>query len=234
MDEQSIRPLRLSSGPAPIPRRRFATLWNDARQFELRHRARESWDRLSETRRALLVKFVREELPRISGVTGSEKSFELGITDIETPFVGVIDLVAELDGKKSVVDFKTAGSTYADHEAQLSDQLTAYQLAELEVEQMALCVLVKTKEPKIDWFVSVRDSADLIDYLAKAGYVARDRRASLLQAARHVVLVVRFPAGVFARRAEGIGDFGESKLTVRVNKPARDSACWLFPYFVEM
>jgi hypothetical protein len=32
---------------------------------------------------------------------------------------------------------------------QLSDQLTAYQLAELDAEQMALCVLVKTKEPKI-------------------------------------------------------------------------------------
>ena len=156
------------------PAEAFAKLWSDSRQFELRYSARESWDKLSETGRALLTKFVREELPRISGVTGSEKSFELGIPDIETPFVGVIDLVAELDGKRTVVDFKTSGSTYAEHEAQLSDQLTAYQLAELEAEQMALCVLVKTKEPKIEWHVSARNSADLIDYLAKAGYVARE------------------------------------------------------------
>jgi hypothetical protein len=41
-------------------------------------------------------------------------------------------------------------------------------------QQMALCVLVKTKEPKIEWHVSARNSADLIDYLAKAGYVSGD------------------------------------------------------------
>jgi hypothetical protein len=38
---------------------------------------------------------------------------------------------------------------------------------------MALCVLVKTKEPKIEWHVSARNPDDLMDYLAKAGYVAR-------------------------------------------------------------
>jgi hypothetical protein len=36
------------------------------------------------------------------------------------------------------------------------------------------CVLVKTKEPKIEWHVSQRNPTDLIDYLANAGYVARE------------------------------------------------------------
>src|SRR5437764_13086347 len=35
----------------------------------------------------------------------------------------------------SVIDFKTSGSSYADHEAKLSDQLTAYQIAEPEAER---------------------------------------------------------------------------------------------------
>jgi CRISPR/Cas system-associated exonuclease Cas4 (RecB family) len=156
------------------PANSFESLWKEASQTELRYSGRESWERLNDTGRALLKKFVAEELSRIGKVSGTEKAFELGFTEFETPFIGVIDLVAELDGKRTVVDFKTSGSTYAEHEAQLSDQLTAYQLAEPDTEQMALCVLVKTKEPKIEWHVSERNPADLIDYLAKAGYVARE------------------------------------------------------------
>jgi len=111
-------------------------------------------------------------------VTGTERAFELGITGIDRPFIGVVDLVAELDGKPTVTDFKTSASSYAEHEVRLSDQLTAYQLAEPQAEQMALCVLVKTKEPKIEWHVSQRDPDDLLDYLGKAGYVAREIAAS--------------------------------------------------------
>jgi hypothetical protein len=53
--------------------------------------------------------------------------------------MGVIDLVATLHRKSTVVDFKTSGSAYGNHEAILSDQLSAYQLAEPEAEQ-AECV----------------------------------------------------------------------------------------------
>ncbi len=73
-----------------------------------------------------------------------------------------------------MTDFKTSASSYAEHEVKLSDQLTAYQLAEPQAVQMALCVLVKTKEPKIEWHVSERNSDDLLGYLAKAGYVAHE------------------------------------------------------------
>lgn len=156
------------------PAASFATFWKEAGEVDLRYGARESWERLSESGASLLTKFVAEEVPRIASVSGTEKSFELGITDIDTPFVGVIDLIAEMDGKRTVIDFKTSASSYAEHEVKLSDQLTAYQLAEPEAERMALCVLVKTKEPKIEWHVSERNPADLIDYLAKAGHVARE------------------------------------------------------------
>lgn len=152
----------------------FTTFWKEAGQVDLRYGVRESWDRLNATGAALLGKFVAEELPRIASVSGTEKSFELGISEIDRPFVGVIDLIAEIDGKRTVIDFKTAASSYAEHEVKLSDQLTAYQLAEPEAERMALCVLVKTKDPKIEWHVSERNPADLVEYLAKAGHVARE------------------------------------------------------------
>ena len=72
---------------------------------------------LNETGRALLTKFVAEELSRIGKVTAAEKPFELGITGIATPFIGVVDLVAEVDAKRTVLDFKTSGSSYAEHVA---------------------------------------------------------------------------------------------------------------------
>ena len=56
----------------------------------------------------------------------------------------------------------------------LSDQLTAYQLAEPDVEQTALCVLVKTKEPKIAWHLAKRSGEDLAEFLAKADIVGHD------------------------------------------------------------
>jgi len=49
---------------------------------------------------------VAEELSRISKATASEKAFELGITGIEGPFIGVVDPVAKLDGKPTVTDFE--------------------------------------------------------------------------------------------------------------------------------
>src|SRR6266516_2931987 len=58
--------------------------------------------------------------------------------------------------------------------AVLSDQLTAYQLAEPDAEQTALCVFVKTKEPKIEWHVAARSGDDLAEFLAKADIVGHD------------------------------------------------------------
>jgi hypothetical protein len=43
-----------------------------------------------------------------------------------------------------------------------------------EAQQVALCVLVKTKEPRIEWHVSKRDAGHLAEYLAKVRIVAED------------------------------------------------------------
>lgn len=88
--------------------------------------------------------------------------FELNITTLELPLVGVIDLVADFDKKPTVVDLKTASTAYQKHEVALSDQLTAYPLAEPDASQSAPCLLVKTKEPRIECAATSREvAADL-------------------------------------------------------------------------
>ncbi|MEK7795669.1 MAG: PD-(D/E)XK nuclease family protein [Candidatus Hydrogenedentota bacterium] len=152
----------------------FVRLWNDYEKQELHFAYRESWKTLRERGELLLRKFQDEELPRITSVEACEDRFELRTTNLDVPFVGVIDLVARLDDRTTIVDFKTAGSKYAEHEVVLNDQLTAYQLAKPDAKQAALCVFVKTKEPRIDWYVSKRTGAQVAEYLTKVKLVSQD------------------------------------------------------------
>lgn len=152
----------------------FQKAWREAKHIELTYSKKESWEKLRDSGPALIGKFLQEELPKLQNVRASEKVFTLNITSLDLPFIGVIDLLADLEGKRTVVDFKTSGSAYEDHEVVLSDQLTSYQLAEPEAEQAALCVLIKTKEPKIEWHVAKRTGDQLTEFLAKANLVARE------------------------------------------------------------
>src|SRR5215831_15489076 len=155
----------------------FLRTWRELKEVKLTYGKKQTWENLQSSGQRLLQKFVNEELPRISHVRAVEKKFELNITGFDLPFIGIIDLVAEVDSKNTVADFKTAASDYEDHEAPLSDQLTAYQLAEPEAEQVGLWVLIKTKEPKIEWYPSNRSPEQLVEYISKVGYLAREIRA---------------------------------------------------------
>lgn len=152
----------------------FVQHWGEVKAVPLRYSARETWDGLLERGKTLLTKFVSEELPKLERVVASEKAFELSVTSLKLPLVGIIDLLAEIGGELTVVDFKTSGASYDDHEAPLSDQLTAYHLAEPEARQNAFCVLVKTKEPRIEWHFSRRTGVQLTEFLAKVEHVAQD------------------------------------------------------------
>lgn len=156
------------------PHWHFAQEWQNVRNLARRYGARESWEKLDQVSTGLLARFLEQEVPRLRNIRSVEAPFELSLGGLDLPFVGIIDLVADLDGTRTVVDFKTASSTMDAHEASLSDQLSAYQLAEPEAEQAALCVLVKTKEHKIEWHLTARTGDQLRKYLSKVGLVARD------------------------------------------------------------
>jgi hypothetical protein len=155
------------------PVKDFINSWGEIRNMDVTYSARESWERLQECGQGLIHKFVEEELHHFGEIESVELDFRLTITSLELPLVGIIDLVAEVDGKPTVVDFKTSASVYQPYEVMLSDQLTAYQFAVPGAEQAALCVLVKTKEPKIEWQFSRRGGEHLTEYLFKAEYLAQ-------------------------------------------------------------
>ncbi len=156
------------------PIKTFELIWREAKDYDLDYGQRDSWEKLATIGQRLLEKFLMSEVGRIQNVSAAEKVFELRITSLDMPLVGIIDLVAVLDGKRTVIDFKTSASGFEEHEAILSDQLTAYHLAEPQAEQTALCVFVKTKEPKIEWHVANRNGDQLMEFIAKTEYVARE------------------------------------------------------------
>jgi len=150
----------------------FRRAWGNLKNVELRYSSRESWDDLYAKGENLLKKFLAEEAPRIEKLFGIERDFKLMVASLDLPFVGIVDLVAQVDGQFTVVDFKTAASDYEDHEVVLSDQLTAYFLGEPEARQVALCVLVKTKEPRIEWHFGKRNASQVAEYLTKVRIIS--------------------------------------------------------------
>ena len=156
------------------PVEHFVRDWQNLKDVELRYKKRESWEDFNAKGGKLLTKFLAEEAPKIRQARGMERKFELRVTALDAPFLGIIDLVGQVDDRLTVIDFKTAGSDYEEHEAALSDQLTAYALAEPEAQQVALCVLVKTKEPRIEWHFAKRSADALAEYLEKVRLVSDD------------------------------------------------------------
>lgn len=116
------------------PRTTFLTEWQNLKGVELDYGKRESWESLKDKGEALLGKFLKEEASKIRKVVGIEKKFEIAVTSLDRPFVGIVDLVSEVGGQTTIVDFKTANADYEEHVVALSDQLTAYFLGEPEAE----------------------------------------------------------------------------------------------------
>jgi len=150
----------------------FRKEWEALKGIELKYSRKETWETLAKKGERLLEKFCREEASKIAKVFSVEAVFELGLSTLDLPFIGIIDLIAEMQGKRALVEFKTAVTDYEEYEVALADQLTAYQLAEPDVEQVAVCVFVKTKKPRIEWHVTQRTPEQIIEYLGKVEHVA--------------------------------------------------------------
>src|SRR5262249_366664 len=90
----------------------FLRTWMQLKEDKLHYGKKQTWEKLQASGEGLLKKFVNEEFSRISQVKAVEKTFELNISGLELPFIGIIDLVAEVENKNTVADFKTAASDY--------------------------------------------------------------------------------------------------------------------------
>jgi hypothetical protein len=85
----------------------------------------------------------------------------------EHRFVGTLDLIAELDGKRTIVDIKTSNRVYAEHWLQLA----AYQIAAeeedgVEVAQRVILHLPKVPGKKAKAHASVEHETDREAFLA--------------------------------------------------------------------
>jgi hypothetical protein len=90
-------------------------------------------------------------------------------------------------------------------------------------------VLVKTKEPKPELHVNDRNTDDLLDYLAKAGHVAREIAPGRFYKRLGMWCAwCDFLPMCLRDVRKGSGDFGETALTVQVSKPARKLRSGLF------
>jgi PD-(D/E)XK nuclease superfamily len=157
----------------------FDKEWQVIREVELRYSKRISWQSLAETGKQLLEKFVREETQKITKVIAVEQAFEFYLSGLDLPFVTILDLVAEVNRKKTLVEFKTAAADFERFEVELMDQATAYHLADPEIEQVGVCVLVKTKKPAIRWHFTRRSPDQVVEYLDKVDAVAGAIRSAI-------------------------------------------------------
>lgn len=151
----------------------FKTEWSHRQDRNIGYGMRNSWEELNRRGQLLMETFVEQELDRVDHVEEVETAFEIRVSNVREPFVGVIDLVAHLDGEKTLIDFKTAGAKYQPFEACLSDQLTAYSLAQPSCNHCGFCVLIKTKEPRIEWHLTERNGAHATSYLRKVELIGR-------------------------------------------------------------
>jgi hypothetical protein len=113
--------------------------------------------------RAGVIAFLEWELEANPTYLASERK----VMSREHRFVGTLDLIAELDGKRTIVDIKTSNRVYAEHWLQLA----AYQIAAeeedgVEVAQRVILHLPKVPGKKAKAHASVEHETDREAFLA--------------------------------------------------------------------
>ncbi|MFH0796989.1 MAG: PD-(D/E)XK nuclease family protein [Candidatus Omnitrophota bacterium] len=98
-------------------------------------------------------------------VVAVEKAYQTELAD-GTIFKGKIDLIYD-DGKGNVVlDWKTANGFFQDSRPDLDDQLTAYSMLS-GIGRVGYGILLKKKEPEVNFVFAVRNTEDYLDYQVK-------------------------------------------------------------------
>ncbi|MFZ5875420.1 MAG: PD-(D/E)XK nuclease family protein [Nitrospirota bacterium] len=156
----------------------FGEVWDALKDAPVAWGKRHTWEALGNMGRALLARFVKEERPRFSEVRPEGVQPPL-VADLGgVTFIGYPDLYARVDGLRTLVDFKTAQASYDAEEVRLNEQLTAYwwllQANGIPVDRVAFCVLLKLKEPRIEWHFATRTTEEVAEYRDKLALVASD------------------------------------------------------------
>ncbi len=143
--------------------------WNE-REGELRIVFRNGEDREEQIARgiALIEAYLQEPPPQ--NIIGIEQEILAPIHNsrgeyLETPLLAVLDLITEGHEELTVCEFKTSGRSYSEMEVETSLQPTCYVNAVQEIVGVTpiveYTVLIKTKTPRVQRLITVRDDQDL-------------------------------------------------------------------------
>lgn len=117
---------------------------------------------------ALIEAYLQEPPPQ--NIIGIEQEILAPIHNsrgeyLETPLLAVLDLITEGHEELTVCEFKTSGRSYSEMEVETSLQPTCYVNAVQEIVGVTpiveYTVLIKTKTPRVQRLVTVRDDQDL-------------------------------------------------------------------------
>lgn len=122
----------------------------------------------------LLIEKVAKTEP-YQRVVAVEKAYQAELPD-GTVFKGKVDIIYD-DGQGNVLlDWKTSGGSFLDSRPDLDDQLTAYSMLS-GIPRVAYGVLLKKKEPEVNFFFAARNEEDYLDYQVKVMKTVADIEA---------------------------------------------------------
>lgn len=131
--------------------------WGVFRDAPFEYKSGESWDRLVHQGARLLERFVQDN--RVE-VRRPEKNLQLKLTKPlrgDNEFVAYIDAVGHVDGRRSVIDWKTTTSRYAEKPeglVSLDPQLVSYSWIS-GIPDVSLIVFVRKNRPEIQYLRAV-------------------------------------------------------------------------------
>jgi hypothetical protein len=134
----------------------FFAEWNRYRDASLTYAKDECWDKFYHQGIQLLEKFARDDRVRVAAPRDSLQLKVLRQLDCGSEFVAYIDAIGELDGRKTIIDWKTTTRRYPEQPLgilSLDPQLICYSWM-TGIRDVALVVFVRKSIPEIQYLAS--------------------------------------------------------------------------------
>lgn len=166
--------------------RSFDELWEEKRHTEIEYGKGESFDGLREKGILIEELFISQFHEWMLRILGLEQRFEMEI-DEAIRLVGIVDFIGkDADGRRLLLDWKTARSAYPEDRTVLDMQLSYYSLL-TGISRVGFCVFVKTRSPGIQLSTAERDAEQVLAAEAVARHVARCVREGIFHRTPHFI-----------------------------------------------
>jgi PD-(D/E)XK nuclease superfamily protein len=152
--------------------------WSAYRGQPLHYSNGDTWDRMLEQGIRMLERFAQDDRVRIAN---PQQDLEIKLTrplGRDNDFLGYIDAIGQLDGKRTIIDWKTTSARYPDEPEGL-----------LALDPQLICYSWATGEPNVAFVVFVRKRLPELQYLHAT--ISQERRDEFGQLVDHTVNQIR-------------------------------------------